>query len=202
VALAAVSWADYEAIGAALRDRPTLRLTYDRGALEIMTTSSRHELLDNVGRFVQVLAEEYGFELWSAGSMTFQQPEERALEPDQCYWLANAPQVAGRPDYDSAVDPPPDLVVEVELSRSAVDRLPLFARLGVPEVWRVREGEVLVEVLEGGLYTARAESPTFPGLSPAEIARRLTPIAGRGALQMAREFREWVRTQRAAGEQP
>src|SRR5205085_2256163 len=109
-----IKWQSYELIGAGLRDRPNLRLTYDRESLEIMTLSPEHEKLKHrMGRLLEILAEEMGLPLEPGGSMTFNQEEAgRGLEPDECFWIQNETRVRGKVRWDPAVDPPPDLVVE------------------------------------------------------------------------------------------
>lgn len=191
-----VSWQDYEQIGAILCDRPALRLTYNCGTLEIMTTSARHEMLkQRLGRFLETLAEEHNLGLLPGGSTTFKRSDlEKGLEPDQCYWIANESQMRGRAEWDAASDPPPDLVIEVEVTRSAVPRLSIYAALGVPEVWRFdsRKLQVLLLQPDGG-YQATANSPTFPAVPIAEIPRFLKLEEQTGYLGVVREFRAWVR---------
>ena len=90
-----------------------------------------------------MLAEECDRNLVSAGNMTFQREDlDRGLEPDDCYWIAHEPQMHNKLTWDPAIDPPPDLVLEIEISRSAQDRMGIYAALRVPEVWRF-DGETL-----------------------------------------------------------
>jgi Uma2 family endonuclease len=146
LALYDVAWEDYEAIGEALRDRSNLRLTYDSGTLEIMTTSQEHEKRkQRAGRLLEMLAEESGVDIEPAGSMTFKRSDlVRGLEPDQCYWIEHASRVRGTEEWDPSQDPPPDVVIEIEVSRTVLDRLDIYAALGVPEVWRCRRAGIIV----------------------------------------------------------
>src|SRR5262245_49768332 len=84
-----ISWAQYQAIRAALADRPALRMTFDEGTLEIMVTSPWHEILKKrLSRIVEVLAEELERPFATAGNMTFQREEgEKGLEADDCFWF-------------------------------------------------------------------------------------------------------------------
>src|SRR5271168_751874 len=109
-------------------DRP-IRFTYDRGELEIMTVSPEHDR-DKMwlARLFQVLTEELDIDIACYGSMTMRREDlERGMEPDQCFWVQHEPQIRGRTDIDLENDPPPDLVMEVEISRSVVARLPILA---------------------------------------------------------------------------
>ncbi len=196
-----VSWDAYRAIGEALRDRPGLRMTYDRGSLEFMTTSPEHEKLKKrLARLIETLAEECGFTIEPAGNMTFRREDlQRALEPDDCFWIAHEPQVRGKADWDPGRDPPPDLALEIEISRSAVSRMGIYAALGVPEVWRF-DGEALkVHLLQpDGSYQAADQSPTFSRIPPAELVRFAQLNEATDYLSLIRSFRTWVRERLAA----
>ena len=99
---------------------------------------------------------------------------ERALEPDQCYYVQSEPAVHGRFDLDLEHDPPPDLAVEIEVTRSALDRMGIYAKLGIGEVWRFDGEKLLVVVLnENGRYEPSDASRSFPMLPPEEFARFL-----------------------------
>jgi Uma2 family endonuclease len=193
-----VSWEQYESIGEALRDRPNLRLTYDDGELEIMTTSHRHEFFKSrLARLIDALAEEMEISLEFGGSMTFKKESlKRGLEPDECYWVAGEPLMRGRADYDPESDPPPDVVLEVEISRSALNRMSLYATLGVREVWRFNGKALRVYTLEAtGAYRERTGSESFPGFPVEELARFAEPEPGKDSLARKREFRAWARAQ-------
>src|SRR5262249_40675331 len=131
-----VSWENYLKIGEALADRPGLRLTYERGRLEFRTTTMQHERLKRfLGRFVETIAEELSVPIAPGGSMTFQRADLKCgIEPDECFWIANEKRMRKILRWDKS-DPAPDLVVAVSLAPNAMDRLDLFASLGVPEVW-------------------------------------------------------------------
>src|SRR3954454_19090485 len=142
IVLRGVGWEGYERMLELVGDRP-IRLTYDRGDLELMVPSHDHERYKSLlGRLIETLTLELDLPCDAAGSTTWRkQLEDRGLEPDECYYLANAERVSGR-KIDLEVDPPPDLAIEVEISRSALDRMGIYAALGVPEVWRF-DGETL-----------------------------------------------------------
>ncbi len=193
-----VTWSEYLTIGEVLRDRPALRLTYDRGMLEFMTTSPAHEKYKKwIGRIIDTLAEELNVLIEPAGHMTFQRADlERGLEPDECYWIANEAQVRGRMDWLPERDPPPDLIIEIEVSRSAVNRMGIYAALGCPEVWRF-DGETLrVVVLQADrTYQAVERSPAFPAIPPRDLVPFLIPNEQVDYLSRIRAFRAWVRQQ-------
>ena len=125
-----ITWEQYEAIGDALQDRAGLRLTYDSGRLEFMTTSPRHEVYKHwSGRLLETVAEEMSIAVWPAGNMTFRRRDLAAgLEPDECYWIAHEPEMRGKLEWDPTRDPPPDVVMEIEVSRKALGAWP-FSQL-------------------------------------------------------------------------
>ncbi len=171
VVLNSISWNDYVRIGDVLRDRPNLRLTFDQETLEIRTTSRPHEVLKKqLAQVFETLAEELGMDLEPSGSMTFQQEGKRAFEPDECYWVKNAARIRGVEEFDPARDPPPDVVIEIEFSRSALPRMSLFAELKVPEVWRYSRGRLTIHRLKrDGNYRTSTRSGVFPQIDAREI---------------------------------
>lgn len=195
-----VPWQSYAAIGDALPDRPGLRMTYDRGSLEFMTLSPEHEKYKiRLGRLLEALVEECGLRVEPAGSMTMRREElERGLEPDECFWIANEPHMRARLDWDPTRDPPPDLVIEIEVSRSALDRMGIYAALRVPEVWRCDGANLRAHLLQpDGSWQASEISPTFPKIPLAGIVPFLQPSETVDYLSMIRAFRAWVREQLA-----
>jgi Uma2 family endonuclease len=165
-----VSWQEYSRMLRALAERPSLRLTYDRGALELMTLSLEHEsLVRFFSLLILALTLELGLPLKGGGSTTFRrQRQRRGLEPDECYWIASEPLVRGKAKLDLRRDPPPDLALEVDISYSTLDRMEIYAALGVPEVWRY-DGRALTFYALGAdkRYTA---VPQSRGLAQVQVA--------------------------------
>jgi Uma2 family endonuclease len=188
-----VSWAAYVNIADALPDRRGLRLTYDRGRLEFMTVSPEHEHRKGLLRkLIEVLAEEMGLPARNLGSTTYRREDvDRGLEPDECFYFANQARMRGVRRIDLRRDPPPDLVVEVDVSRSSLDRMGIYQALGVPEVWRCA-GAFRMYQLEGGAYQERDRGPTFPAVPAAELTRFLR-LGEEDDTTMVRAFRAWVR---------
>jgi len=193
-----VDWKMYTRLLRAFDKRRSIRLTYDRGSLEIATLTHEHESYAHLlGRFVVVLTEEFGLPIKGGGSTTFRRRRQRkGLEADESYWIANEPLVRGKDRIDLRVDPPPDLALEVDVTHSSLDRLAIYAALRVPEVWR-REGETLVCYLlgEDGKYSVSATGRAFAGLAPAELMNFLALRAQLDENAIVRQFRAWVRQQ-------
>lgn len=190
-----ISWRDYERIGRVFRDRP-VRVNYDRGRLEILTLSAKHESFKHLlGQLIVLLALECGVSFRGFGSMTFKRRlKRRGLEPDECYWIQNESAVRETDRIDLETMPPPDLVLEIEISRAALPRLSIYADLGVPEVWRFDGEKLSVLQLDGNRYVEQTRSRAFPFLDPSCLVdfwnRR-----HQGEAVVLREFQAWVRNQ-------
>jgi Uma2 family endonuclease len=66
---------------------------------------------------VEILLEELGIEFRALGSTTFKHRQsDKAVEPDDCFYIAHEAEIRGKPRIDLETDPPPDLVLEVDLS--------------------------------------------------------------------------------------
>ena len=197
VLLRNISWQTYQDLLKDLEEQPGIRLTYDRRLLEIMAPSPPHENYKKVlGRFVETLTEELNIEIKSLGSLTCKREDlARGLEPDQCYYIQNEAVVRTLDEIDFNQDPPPDLVIEIDISSSSINRLSLYAALGVLEVWRYDARAITIYRLEGESYQVCDRSPTFPQITPAEITRFLELRKTIGETSMIRSFRERVRSQ-------
>lgn len=191
-----ISWSTYQSLVKDIAAQRGIRLTYDRGWLEIMAPLDPHESYKKVlGRFVEAVTEELNIEIRSLGSRTCQREDlERGLEPDQCYYIDNEPLVWNLEQIDLERDPPPDLVIEIDFTSSSINRMDLYATLGVSEVWRY-EGSLKICRLENEEYVECDRSPTFPFLSRSEIMRFLELRKTTRENTLLRMFREWVRSQ-------
>ncbi|HLL39796.1 MAG TPA: Uma2 family endonuclease [Rubrobacteraceae bacterium] len=141
------SWETYERLLAEREERRSPRFFYERGALEILSPSAEHDMTSRiVATLIELLAEEADTDVESSGSTTFKREDlARGFEPDECFYFGgNASRVrdtvAGKGNIElDAGDPAPDLVVEVYITSPSFDKLSIYARLGVHEVWRYAE---------------------------------------------------------------
>jgi Uma2 family endonuclease len=189
-----IRWEIFEALGAS--DCAGTRFAFDKGMLEIMSPSVEHEWFHRgLGRIVETMTEELNLPILSAGATTLKLPlERRGIEPDECYYLAHEAQMRGKRELDLPVDPPPDLAIEVDISRSSLNKLSIYASVGVPEVW-LYDGESLrVHRLEAdGTYTQQNTSPAFPFLDLKEIEHFMERFEQLGETGWVRAFRAWVK---------
>lgn len=202
--LQGVPWTEYQRVLRAFRQRH-LRITYDRGMLELLTFPPRHDRCKSVLRMlVEALLETLAWDWAGFGSMTHQRRgRRRGLEPDECFWIQNELLVRCKDHIDLRRDPPPDLALEIEISRSVLDRLGIYAALKVPEVWRSDGQTIIVHLLQADdTYAESAASRAFPFLPMAEMSRFLQQRATLGNAQLLAAFKDWVRDQIAHNWQP
>jgi Uma2 family endonuclease len=190
-----IDWGTYTRLLRAFERRRRYRLTYDRGTLEIMSPLWEHERPAYLlGRFIDVLTEELHLSCEPGRCVTLRRRRKsRGLEPDNCYWIANAERLAGKAHLDLRIDPPPDLAIEIDITHSSLDRMGIYAALGVPELWHVTSDGLNFKVLENGVYNARLHSLSFPRLASTDILRFAVRLGQTGTTALVAEFRNWVR---------
>ena len=153
-----------------------LRHTYDGETLEIMTPLREHEGAKKLmGRMLEAMVLALDIPILSSGSTTLRTAlADKGLEPDESYYIANEPRVRGSNVYRPGEDPPPDLAIEVDVTSAVLKRLPIYARLGVPELWRYVDDEVrFYRLSEGGEYMPTERSLAFPWMNSADVTRHL-----------------------------
>lgn len=204
--LSNVDWRTYSRLLRAFEGRPGVRLTYDHGELEIMSPLMEH---DDDGRFIGdlvfVLTEELGLPLKRGGSTTLRRRlKQRGIEADECFWIAHAHRMAGRRRLDLRTDPPPDLAIEVDVTHSSLNRMDIYAALGVPEVWRLDGNTLSFFVLGAGrAYSSAAVSRSFPRVTTADLLGFIQQGRQAGDQNtVTRQFREWVRRHISGGTPP
>jgi Uma2 family endonuclease len=170
-------------------------MTYDNGDLEIKTLSFGHEKTGRlIGRFIGMLTLVLNAPIESGGSTTLKKKLKRkGLEPDECFWIKNERAMRGKTKWEVKRDPPPDLVVEVDVSRSSMNRMGIYAALGVLEVWRYKGKRLRVYELVKGKYREVQVSPSFPYLPMARVNEFLHLARSVDETTLLREFESWVR---------
>ncbi|MCE7874947.1 Uma2 family endonuclease [bacterium CPR1] len=180
VLLPTCSWEAYDRLLADHQDQSGPRFTYDRGRLEITSPGPAHE---RASEFVRLLifaaGEELDIDVFGLGSATQRSPElERGVEPDSSFSFRDS-------DH-------PDLAVEIEVSRSSLDKLPIFAALNIQEVWRYDLNRLTIFRLEGSAYR-QTERSSFLPLTSAEITEQLSRAGDRSHVAWLRDLRAWLR---------
>jgi Uma2 family endonuclease len=183
-----------------------LRMTYHNGTLEIMTPLFRHEKYSRrLALFVLAVTAVLGNPCQGAGSTTFSRRGGRKLEgwgkePDQSFYLASESRIRGKEEIDLEVDPPPDLWIEVDHRGSSRGRLPLYAALRVPEVWRFRRQRqrLWFGQLSGKTYQRIDRSLALPMLTPEDVLDGLRLGDSLSESEWDVVLRTWVRERLAA----
>lgn len=158
-----VTWDEFEAIVEELGDHRPSRLAYELGTLEVVVPLPEHEDdKEIISDLIKVLLEALDLEFRSLGSTTFKRAKAQGLEPDQCFYIQNELAIRGKKRIDLAVDPPPDLALEIDVTSRT--HASIYAALNVPELWRFDRGVLEINVLQGNSYLSVLESPLFPGL--------------------------------------
>lgn len=194
--LPGVTWEFYEAVVRGVGNRPRLRITFDRGDMELMTISPEHDSYRHLlGRLFDMLTLELNIPIKGFGACTLKRDDlEHGLEADEWYYLKNEPRVRGKLDLDLRHDPPPDLAIEIEVSRNVIGRMAIYASMGVPELWRFN-GQSLTAYRLGpdGKYELVERSPLFPNLPLDELVRFVAKAQGMDETSWMRSFVDWVR---------
>ena len=188
------TWEDYERVLEDLSDRPRLRVTYDHGTLEIMTPLAEHE---KAGRFIDDLVRAWGdargITVEKLGSTTWKRRRlARGTEPDACYYVASAARVIGKTNIDLESDPPPDVVVEIDITNESLSKFSLYAAFGVPEIWRYDGKTAHFYELVGDTYRAQVESRFLSGLTPGILIEALQESKTAGQTAALNAFRRRI----------
>lgn len=201
-----LDWQRYQTIRQALEKNRVMRFMYDRGVLEVTMPLEDHEFaVRMIELFIRILVVELGMKVKTMGSTTLDRDVlDRSAEPDNAYYIQNQARVAGR-TVDLENDPPPDLVVEVDITHTDIDKLRLYASMGVAEFWRYN-GETWriyhypdqcpdhsPDHSPGEEYTEVETSPTFPQVPKTKLYEFLAQ-ARQDEVAAELALREWVRS--------
>lgn len=193
-----ISWEQFERLIEDLGDARTAHLAYDNGTLEIMTPLPEHEYFKEVlSDAIKDIAEALDLDYESYGSTTWRRRLRMAgLEPDNCFYFQNEATVRGRVDLNlSQGDPPPDLALEIDVTHKSLDRLPIYARLEVPELWCYDDGKLTLYHLQHGQYVEAASSLALPRLPVRELPQLIETHRSAGRLAIRRAVRDWAKSQ-------
>ena len=195
--LRGIRWETYQALALDLSENASQKLAYDQGILEIMTPLPEHEVNKRfLGRIVETTTEVLGLEVCSLGSTTWSREDlQRGIEPDESYYITNESLIRGKLDFDLNKDPAPDLAIEVDITSSSLDRLNIYASLGIGEVWRFNGKDLLIYVLQDGAYQIQERSQVLPVLTNSDMLKFLQKRGKIGENTLLRELRQWLQAQ-------
>ncbi len=191
-----VSWEEYEELLEQVGEARGLRISYDDGTLEVMTLSPEHE---NYARFIEKLVAIISLRLQinirSFGSATMRKRKRRkGKEPDACFYVSSAGIIGNKMQLDFATDPPPDIAVEIDLRHDSLNKFPIYAALGVPEIWRYGGYEMAIYHLRQNKYDRHETSLALSMLTSRVMTEFMTRLSTEGEFQTLLAFDEWLQT--------
>ena len=194
-----VDWAFYQGV----RRRAGRRafVTFYKGKLEVVTVSCRHERMNGLLTvLVRELAVAAGQPICGSGAATLDREDlDEGMQPDASFYTVHAARMTGKERIDLAVDPPPDLAIEIEVTNRLGERRHISPELGVPELWVCDTAGLTVLMRQpDGTYAPVDRSPTFPLLSPAEMHRYVTAGISQDDTAIQVAFRDHIRAAMAA----
>jgi len=202
IVLDKVSWQKFETLLTEMGEQRTTRFTYDRGRLEMMTPLDEHERCHKlIESLILVLVDEMQLRVEGYKSPILKRADLKVgTEPDAAYYLQHEAQMRSKASIHLETDPAPDLILEVMLNKSAIDKLPLYAALGIPEVWRYVskpgddffKGELLLYCLEQGGYIESPQGYAFPFMPASRILQFIDQSDTLGLMTALRFLREWT----------
>ncbi|WP_414622332.1 Uma2 family endonuclease [Calothrix sp. CCY 0018] len=189
-----ISWETFETLLKETGEDRGSQFAYDGSTLEIMTPLFEHENPKiNFDRFIFILAEELNIEIKSAGSTTLKRKIVRkGIEPDNCYYIQNELAVRGRETLDLTNSPAPDLVIEIDITSTSVDKFDIYSALGVSELWRYDGNNLKFYQLVEKNYAECEFSIAFSLVSVKDISGFIEQSKTMGEIALLKSFRNWV----------
>lgn len=189
-----VAWEDYEDLLEAVGEAPGLRIAYDRGTVQIMTLSPEHESYGRlIERLIDRLSARLHVKILFFGSSTLKRKDRgRGAEPDACFYVKTAAAIGRKIQLDFATDPPPDIVVEIDVTHDSLWKFPLYAALGVPELWRYDGAALAMYQLRDADYVPVSASVALAVLDAGTLTKFLNLSSSRDQHEILLAFEEWL----------
>ncbi|MEW6208880.1 MAG: Uma2 family endonuclease [Acidobacteriota bacterium] len=189
-----VGWEEYEELIEQLGEASGHRVSFDEGTLKIMTLSPEHESYAQFFEsLITVIRLRLRLNIRSFGSATMRKKKKKkANEPDACFYVQTASVIGNKMHIDFSVDPPPDIVVEVDIHHDSLEKFPIYVALGVPEIWRYDGKRLTIHHLEGDEYVIVEQSIALPLLSSGVLTEFLDRLSKEGESPALIAFDEWL----------
>ena len=193
--LQGVGWDFYERILEEFAGSNGVHFAYDDGFLEVEVPLYLHERENRILQdLVTTICVEREIDFINAGSTTFRQRlKTKGCEPDTAFYIQNEKKIRGLDEIDLSRNPPPDLVIEVDVTSPALDKMPIYAALGVPEIWLYKGEKVEIYKLYGEFYQEIERSIVFPKLTSKKITEFLQSGLIESSSNWIRQIREWIK---------
>jgi Uma2 family endonuclease len=192
------SWDEYEALLESVGEAKGLRISFDQGTVQIMTISSEHEnMADLIHDLVRLVSLRWRIKILSFGSATMRKRRKaKGSEPDCCFYVQSADLLGKKKRLDFSKDPPPDIVVEVDVHHDSSSKFPIYAALGVGELWRYDGQTLTMYHLQQDEYVAAESSRALPMLTARVLTEFLTRSQQADQYETLLAFEQWLQTQK------
>lgn len=191
------TWENYEKLLAAVGEAGGLRISFDSGTLQIRTLSTEHEnYAQIITRIVDRLSVIQNIEILFFGSATIKKSRfAKGIEPDACFYVQSVEKIGGKIRLDFSVDPPPDIALEIDLYHDSLDKFPIYAALGINEIWRYSNGKFEIYKLTGDKYEPVEKSVSLPVLSAKKLGALLNRSREERQTKILKDFEKWLQEQ-------
>ncbi len=192
-----VGWEEYEHLLAQVGEASGLRISYNDGTLQVMSPSSEHEIYSRfIEQMVGLVRVRHRINIRFFGSSTMKKRKNvKGTEPDACFYVQSTPLIGNRMQLDFTVDPPPDIAVEIDIHHGSLDKFPIYAALGVSEIWRFDGQQLTIHQLDQDTYITVENSRALPVLTSRDLTEFLTRLREEGEFQTILAFDEWLQAQ-------
>ena len=189
-----INWHDFETIQNKFEEwGKKSRFSYNQGLLELMSPLAIHEDDKNIiSDLVKIILEELELECRALGSVTLKNKVmKKAVEADECFYIQHEAVIRGKASLDLSIDPPPDLAIEIDITnRTHFDN---YEKLGVPELWRFDGVELIILILNEGIYQSSEISTQFPNFAIKKIIPEFLEKSKReGRNKTMKAFRSYI----------
>jgi Uma2 family endonuclease len=184
------SWQDYQAIVEQLGDRSIPRIKYRPGEILLMSPLPVHGKQAHIIAMVAIVLLDFlGRDYEAFTPITIDLPEVRGIEPDYCFYIDNYAAIVGKDRIAWGVEPPPDLVIEVDVtSYTDVDD---YLPYQIPEVWLFKKNRLIIYSLQDDRYIESLSSRYFPNFNVSEIVEECWQMSrDRSTSMVIRELRQ------------
>ncbi len=174
-------------------ERRNPRLTYDRGVLEVMPLP-QHDISERlIDAIIDTIAEEFEIDFVNYGSSTQNRAEmKRGFEPDSSFYIGENAELMRYRDRFLESDPPPDLVFEIDVTHSSINKFALMAAFGVKEIWMYEKKRMKILRLENAEYAESRESQFFNNLTSAVLDKFVKSSKTKSRFEWRKEIRRWA----------
>jgi Uma2 family endonuclease len=196
--LQGVTWEFYEQLLEEFADSNGLHFAFNDGLLGIEMPLPEHEVPTRIlSDLITTVCNELEIDIRNFGMTTFRKrAKAKGCEADVSFYIQNESSVRGRLAIDLTKDPLPDLVIEVDVTSPSLDKFPIYAALGVPEIWLYKNERITFYKLVGNSYKEIKRSLALPVLTSEKATEFLQKGLTERSSTWFRKVREWAKSKK------